>query len=97
MKAYVLYYGPEPQSQEEESKEEREGRLARPNIVEFGKNPGWKIPSRYEANAELRILAGSGVFVGQHFCKFSVEELPEGAFAIVCSTHPETNNVVSSK
>jgi hypothetical protein len=86
--AYVLYYGPEPKLSDEETPKEREARLAKPPIVEFDRDPLWKLPAKELADVELLILERMGVSVGQHFCQFSVEELPEGEFALVCRNHP---------
>ena len=57
--------------------------------VQYCKEPDWKIPLRELAEPELRILCGMHVHIGLHYCEFSVEELPDGAFAIVCLSHPE--------
>jgi|GEM_PF-1856629 hypothetical protein len=57
--------------------------------VQYCKEPDWKIPLRELAEPELRILRDMRVHVGSHYCEFSVEELPDGAFAIVCLSHPE--------
>jgi hypothetical protein len=39
----------------------------------------------YQAESERVILRGMHVHVGQHYCEFSIEELPKGGrFAIVC-------------
>jgi hypothetical protein len=57
--------------------------------VQYCKEPDWKIELRELAESELRILRGMRVHVGSHYCEFSVEELPDGAFAIVCLSHPE--------
>ena len=90
MKAYVTYYGPEPKvSEEEETQEEQDARLARPIVVRFHKEPHWTLPAKHLADVELAILERQRVFKGQHFCEFSVEELPEDKFAIVCLNHPD--------
>jgi hypothetical protein len=57
--------------------------------VQYCKEPDWKIETREWAELELRILRDMRVHVGSHYCEFSVEELPDGAFAIVCLSHPE--------
>jgi hypothetical protein len=52
--------------------------------------PAWKIATLPVAQRECEILQGLRVRVGyHHHCEFSVEELPEGEFAIVCLTHPD--------
>ena len=56
--------------------------------VEFSKEPEWQIPVRELAESERSILQNLGVHVGPHYRDFSVERLPEGSFAIVCSSHP---------
>jgi hypothetical protein len=57
--------------------------------VQYCKQPEWKITLRELAESELRILRDMRVHIGSHYCEFSVEELPDGAFAIVCLSHPE--------
>ncbi len=57
--------------------------------VAYADDPSWKIPFPHEAEYERGFLENSRVHVGEHYCAFSVEELPEGQFAIVCITHPE--------
>jgi hypothetical protein len=89
MKAYVTYYGPEPKLSEEETQEEKEARLARPIVVQFHKGPHWTLPAKHLADVELAILERQRVFVGQHFCELSLEELPGGEFAIACLNHPD--------
>jgi hypothetical protein len=89
MKAYVTYYGPEPKASEEETEKEKEDRLARPCVVQFHKTPLWTLPAKDLADVEVTNLQWQRVFVGQHFCRFSVEELPEGKFAVVCLDHTD--------
>jgi len=57
--------------------------------VQYSKQPDWKITLRELAAPELRILRNMRVHVGSHYCEFSIEELPDGAFAIFCLSHPE--------
>jgi hypothetical protein len=57
--------------------------------VQYGDGPDWKMPFREYAETELRTLAEMRIHVGPHYCEFSLEELPEGEFAIVCLSHPE--------
>jgi hypothetical protein len=88
MKSYVCYYGPEPKLSDEETQEQKEKRLARPLIVQFTKDPHWTLPAKEQAESERFILQRQGVFAGEHFCEFAVEELPDGKFAIFCPNHP---------
>ncbi len=59
--------------------------------VKYSKDPKWPMTS---VEAELlcqRLNAlGVPVSVGPHRCQFSVEELPEGEFTIVCLSHPDS-------
>jgi hypothetical protein len=57
--------------------------------VQYCKEPDRKIGFRELAESELRILRDMHVHVGPHYCEFSVEELTESEFAIVCLSHPE--------
>ena len=57
--------------------------------VQYCTEPDWKITLRELAEPELRILRDMRVHVGSHYCEFSIEELLDGAFAIVCLSHPE--------
>lgn len=87
MKVYVLGY-----RQKDEDKVQPPKRPFDPieNVdVQYCKEPDWKIALRELAESELLILCAMRVHVGSHYCEFSVEELPEGAFAIVCLSHPE--------
>ena len=86
MKKYVLGY--RPKEKEKESK----GRPFEPAgdiEVAYSKEAQWKMPMFYLANIECDILRGMRVHIGSHNCEFSVEELPEGEFAIVCLFHPD--------
>jgi hypothetical protein len=59
--------------------------------VAFSVAPAWKIATLPVAQRECEILQGLHVRVGYHHsCEFSVEELPEGEFAIVCFSQPES-------
>jgi hypothetical protein len=51
--------------------------------------PEWRTVSVYEADARRIFLQDKRVQVDGHRCQFSVEELPEGQFAIVCLSHPD--------
>jgi hypothetical protein len=87
MKVYVLGY-----QQKDEDKVEPPKRPFDhvENVdVQYCKEPEWKIMLRGLAESELRILRDMRVHVGSHYCEFSVEELPEGEFAIVCLSHPD--------
>ena len=56
--------------------------------VQFTKVPEWTIQAREIAESECQILRRMRVHVGSHYCNFSVEELPNSEFAIVCLSHP---------
>ena len=72
MPAYVFRYS------------NREG----PLLVDFDDGPGWKMIERWVAEAHCETLRNAHVCVGEHSCDFSVAELDDGAFAIVCESHP---------
>jgi hypothetical protein len=58
--------------------------------VAFSMTPAWRIATLLLAQRECEILQGMHVKVGyHHYCEFSVEELHEGEFAIVCLSHPD--------
>lgn len=91
MKRYVLGY-----RQKDEDKIEPPKRPFEPveNVdVQYSEGPEWKMPFREYAETELRILVGMRVHVGPHYCEFSLEELPEGEFAIACLSHPEPHSI----
>jgi hypothetical protein len=97
MKAYVLYYGPDPTfEKEEETAEEREARLLRPPIVQYGSYPGWTLPERHLAEIALLEVNRMGVSVNEHWCEFAVDDLPEGGFAIYCTNHPKHLGLIPS-
>jgi hypothetical protein len=58
LKAYVTYYGPDPEPKltGEETEEELEKRRARPPIVIFHKDPLWTLPAKDLADTEQIIL-----------------------------------------
>jgi hypothetical protein len=57
--------------------------------VGYSGTPAWKMESLYEAEVELATLRRMDVHVGSHYCQFEVEALSEGAFALVCTNHPD--------
>ena len=75
-------------SKNKEEKDEQE--RPRGNVdVYFHKQPEWTMASVEEAEGERQCLKAMKVRVGVHSCEFSIEELPEGNFAIVCLAHPD--------
>jgi hypothetical protein len=78
MKCYVESFGPTGENPEKIE-------------VSYSQQPSWKISALESAQAELRILQGLAVHVGLHRCEFSIEELPDGEFAIVCLAHENPN------
>jgi hypothetical protein len=74
MKCYVESFGPTRENPEEVE-------------VSYSQQPSWRISSRDSAQAEIRILEELAVHVGLHRCEFSIEELHDGKFAIVCLAH----------
>ena len=86
MKVYVLGY-----HTREDSSVPPPRAFARPeNVdVQYSGTPAWKMASLYEAEAELAALRRMDVRVGSHYCQFEVEPLSEGAFALVCTNHPD--------
>jgi hypothetical protein len=89
MKAYVTYYGPEPKVLEEESQAQEDARLALPPIAQFHRTPLWTVPTKEQATDELTRLQRQGLYVKQHVCDISLEELAAGGFAFVCLDHPD--------
>jgi hypothetical protein len=90
MKVYV--YGYRARTDEEIEAERRKlppFTLIEPVIVSYHENPEWRIPLESEAVWRRDELQNALVHVGPHYCEFSIEELPEGDFAIVCAEHPE--------
>lgn len=88
MKVYVVGY-----REKEKQEEVKESRFSPTNMeVGYSKEPEWTIASEREAASECQILRGMNVHIGQHYCEFSVEELPQGGeFAIVCVSHPDSS------
>lgn len=88
MKAYVLGYRTKT---DEEIEAQRRTAVPFARIeeieVQYHSRPVWRIPS-HEAEWRCAELQRSRIHVGQHYCEFSLEELPEGNFAIVCESHP---------
>jgi hypothetical protein len=83
MKTYVHGYGPKEKKQT--------GQEATPQYeieVEYTKDPQWRMPFREFAECEREDLQRMKVHIADHYCDFSVEELPDNEFAIVCLSHP---------
>ena len=89
MKIYVRGYG--PLAEEEIPPQRSPFDPLEDRWVQYRPSPddAWEIGTRDEAEMHCRVLNGSQAHHGPHYCEFSVEELPEGAFAIVCLSHPE--------
>jgi hypothetical protein len=93
MKMYVSGHWPVKKTREQK---EQEKRLPRPIMdfdVAYSKEPKWSM-TRDEAEWERDRLQSWNVHVGEHYCKFSVEELPSGSFAIACLSHPEHGKLI---
>jgi hypothetical protein len=90
MKVYVRGYDTKTDDEiEAERRRLSPFALIEPIVVVYSDSPTWRIPLESEAVWRLVDLQTAHVHVGQHFCEFSIEELPEGDFAIVCAEHPE--------
>lgn len=83
MRAYVDGYRPKKRNPEDERLPYTE------HEVFYNKEARWKMEQRYEAESECIVLNNMRVGVGEHLCKFTVGELPDGQFAVVCLTHPD--------
>jgi hypothetical protein len=81
MKVYVRGYGP---LREDETPPQRYPFEPKENYgVEYRPTPDdWTMSTRDEAEMHCRDLTRLQAHVGPHYCEFSVQELPEGAFAI---------------
>ena len=88
MKVYVLRYGPTAKQETGERQKSPSDRLENTE-VEYSREPVWRMPSLRLAKGERDLLCEMQVHVGPHYCEFSVEELPEGDFALVCLSHPD--------
>jgi hypothetical protein len=55
---------------------------------EYSRAPEFTWVSSLAAQLDCDFLNQLGVNVGQPFCKFSVEGLTGGAFAVACASHP---------
>lgn len=88
MKVYVAEYGLEELEKPEKKTEED---LYKPQVtlVRYSGGPEYTIGERDKAVWECQYLERAQVRVGEHCCAFTLEELPEGEFAIVCLSHPE--------
>lgn len=96
MKVYVLGY--RTKTDEEVEAERRtlpRYREIEDTIVSFGDAPNPKWPMRAISAARMHRdrLQGYQIHVDDHFCSFTVEEIPESGFAIVCLTHPPLTGV----
>lgn len=83
MKVYATGYRPK-----EKPTEEQQRSPYTEHEVFYSKEPHWKMGA-YEAESQCKVLHSIRVHVGEHFCTFTVEELPGGEFAVVCLNHPE--------
>ncbi|MBZ5511472.1 MAG: hypothetical protein LAN70_09925 [Acidobacteriia bacterium] len=86
MKVYVADYKPQENATEQNPT---------PYNIEYSKRPVWTLEFVRQAESECNNLNSMRVHIGQHYCKFSVEELPEGVFAVVCLTHPDAPETFS--
>ena len=86
MKAYVLDYRPLPP--EELSKVVVGEKKTRHYKIMLGRKPGWSFGALSDAKEEAAILSGFRASIGNHTCRFDVEEVRRGIFAIVCKDHP---------
>ena len=86
MKAYVFGYRPIKEQERLETTVGSDGDY----WVKYSATPeNWTIPERRLADVECDILRRMRVHVDAHYCEFSVEELRDGEFAVVCTTHPD--------
>jgi len=87
MKMYVRGYAPEKPEKEIGTGES----VLKPvvTLVEYSREPEWQMQERELADYECRLLNGIHVRVREHLCAFTVEELPDAQFAVVCLAHPE--------
>jgi hypothetical protein len=87
MKKYVSYFGPNPVHEPARSQFED----PEPYRVQYSSGPELKTHyteahfSCNELNTQIR------PHVGSHYCEFSVEQLSEFEYAIVCLSHPDTS------
>jgi hypothetical protein len=56
--------------------------------VEYSDIAEWKTTLN-DVTWRCKELNGMRVHLGSHYCEFSVEELTDGEFAIVCLHHPD--------
>jgi hypothetical protein len=54
----------------------------------LGRKPGWSFGELSIVKEEAAILNGFRERTGDHACRFEVEEVKRGIFAIVCKDHP---------
>lgn len=92
MKVYVAGYRPEKKEPEQIRSDDPKTDYE----ICYSRDPEWKMEFINQAESECRILESFGVHVGSHSCRFSVEELPEGEFAIVCLSHPDNSSASAS-
>jgi hypothetical protein len=86
MKVYVADWNPEENAPEQNPT---------PYVIKYSEQPVWTMESVPQAEFQCNCLNSKRVHIGQHYCKFSVEDLPEGKFAIVCLTHPDAPETIS--
>ena len=80
MKAYVAEPQPEKTVPEQ---------ATTPYKIEYSKQPVWKMEYSRKAESECANLNSMNAHVGQHYCRFSVEQLSTDEYAIVCLSHPD--------
>lgn len=65
-------------------------------VVSYEERPVWEIPYFDEAQVRCSQLNFGHIRVGSHICKFVVEEVSPGKFALACEDHPDTKLPVPS-
>jgi hypothetical protein len=85
-KVYVSWYGPLPKDQI--LPPTRPFEQVEKTGVQYCAEPTWTLHDRPSAEVECATLRNAGIHIGAHYCDFAVESLENGAFAIVCLTHP---------
>jgi hypothetical protein len=89
MGTYVLGYQPKPEQELDPAKPGVYDRVNPRDIeVQFSDKPEWTFGALEFAEAQFGLLNSIRVHVGQHYCKFEVENLGEDRFTIVCKSHP---------
>jgi hypothetical protein len=91
MKAYVLDYRQETQARTSVEAPQVAGGKTQHYQILLGRKPGWAFGALSIAKEEAAILNSFRVHIGDHACRFDVEEIKRGIFAIVCKDHPDQN------